>query len=101
MFKKAIQFINECKIELKDKTTWPTKEQVMNTTITVIISLAIASLVFFLVDVISDKVIRLITVTEITEVRKIVTPLTYVLFLVGMILFLVIGGKIKKRMSRY
>ena len=37
MWGKLVQYIRETKSELIDKTTWPTKEAVLNSTVVVIV----------------------------------------------------------------
>jgi preprotein translocase subunit SecE len=49
MLKKLVQFLKEVKIELK-KVTWPNRQEVIGTTIVVIVAVFIFGIFLFLVD---------------------------------------------------
>src|SRR6056297_1080632 len=53
---QIVKFIKECKTEIKDKTTWPTKETVLNYTIVVLVSVILVSAFLFLIDYISKMI---------------------------------------------
>jgi len=56
---KLTKFINEVKLELK-KVSWPTRRELINSTIVVIISVAILALFIAACDVVWSNVINFI-----------------------------------------
>ncbi len=103
---RLLQFIKDSKRELMEKTTWPTREAVLNSTIVVITSIIVVSLFLFLVDIVSNWSVRFIVVEEVDQFKKI---LSWVLepifgipwkFLSLVILFIavpIVFSRIKKR----
>jgi len=94
---KIIQFARECKSELKDKTTWPTKEAVWNSTVVVIVSIVLVSAALFFVDYVIAKGITLITVEYVSNIKKVVKWYTFLLFVFLVFAVPILYAKIKKR----
>jgi preprotein translocase subunit SecE len=59
MIKKTKQFIEDVRVEMK-KVIWPAREQLMNSTIVVIIISAIFTLYIFFADTIISRVIKIL-----------------------------------------
>jgi preprotein translocase subunit SecE len=59
MFKKIGKFLEEVKVELK-KTSWPTRQELIDATIVVIIAIAILSVYVGVVDVFLSKIVSLV-----------------------------------------
>lgn len=67
---RFFQFVRDSKRELMEKTTWPTREAVLNSTIVVIISIIVLSMGLFLIDVVSNWSVRFIVVEEVGQFKK-------------------------------
>ena len=59
MIKKIKQFIEDVRIEMK-KVVWPGRDQLMNSTVVVIIISAIFTLYIFFADTIISRVIKIL-----------------------------------------
>lgn len=59
MANKAVTFINEIKLELK-KVSWPTRDELINSTVVVLIAVAILSIFVGSCDLIFSRVINLL-----------------------------------------
>jgi preprotein translocase subunit SecE len=59
MIKKIKQFIEDVRIEMK-KVVWPERDQLMNSTVVVIIISAIFTLYIFFADTIISRVIKIL-----------------------------------------
>ncbi len=58
MFKKIQQFIDDVKVEM-NKVSWPTRDELTNSTIVVVVVSILFTVFIFLSDVIIGKVIQL------------------------------------------
>ncbi len=59
MFKKAKQFIEDVRTEMK-KVVWPEREELINSTIVVIVISALFTIFIFLTDTIVSKLINIL-----------------------------------------
>lgn len=59
VFGKVGKFLEEVKVELK-KTSWPTRRELIDATIVIIIATAILSIFIGIVDVILSKIVSLV-----------------------------------------
>ncbi len=59
MFKKAKQFIEDVQTEMK-KVVWPEREELINSTIVVIVVSALFTIFIFLTDTIVSKLINIL-----------------------------------------
>lgn len=91
-----------------EKTTWPSREAVLNSTVVVIISIIVASVGLFLIDIASNWSVRFIVVNEVDEFKKILewmlepifgVPWKFLGILFAFIAFPIIFGRIKNRIS--
>ena len=57
--KKAINFINEVKLELK-KVSWSTKQELINSTIVVIVAVAILAVFIGICDLVLSNAVKFI-----------------------------------------
>ena len=107
MIKKLINFIKDCRHELVEKTTWPTKDAVLNSTIVVIISIITVSAALFGVDYISNQLVHTIVVQRVNLFKDALdwiflptlgVPLRFVAGLFGLFLILTVLSWLKKRL---
>ncbi len=101
MFKKLKQFLKEVYVEIKDKTTWPTRDDVLNTTIVVCVSIVILSIALYLVDLVSARIIRFIVVDNVSFLKTYVTEFSYVVMVVVLVILAVAYNRIKARFKRW
>lgn len=108
MIKRVFLFLQEVKKELFERTTWPSRDEVLNSTSFVVFSLILVSLFLFGVDYLSNLGVQLVVVTKVDFFRRILDWLMHPIFglpwrffiflvLVGFVFYLI--GKIRKRMS--
>ena len=57
---KAKKYLTECKVELK-KVTWPTKKQLINNSVIIIVFIAIMTVVLSVLDLGFGKLFSLLT----------------------------------------
>ena len=108
--RKWIQFIKEAKIELAEKTTWPNRDSVLNSTIVVIASIVIIALLLFSFDLAANSAFYFIVVDSVDNFKQIFEWILEPVFLflplrffglialfIGIIFFYT---KIKKRLSQ-
>ncbi|BBM88825.1 protein translocase subunit SecE [Spirochaetota bacterium] len=98
--KKLMQFIKEIYVEVKDKTTWPTRDDVLNTTIVVSMSIIIISFLLYVVDIISSTAIRFVVVERVNQLKVFINEFTFILFAVVMLVGIIIYNRIKARLPR-
>ena len=98
MFKRLITFIKETKSELFEKTTWPTKDAVLSSTIVVIVSMGFVSICLFLADLAIGRFVRFSIVENIRLIRPYFSFTTFLLFAVGFLMLSFLVRKIGKRM---
>ena len=93
--KKILQFLQEAKVELKDKTTWPSKDEVLNSTVVVVVSIIIVSLALYLVDIASSALIRYVVIEKVVLLKPYVNQFTFLLFVFLFGLFFYAWGKVR------
>ncbi|MFZ0391675.1 MAG: preprotein translocase subunit SecE [Calditrichia bacterium] len=59
MFKKAKQFLDDVQVEMK-KVVWPEREQLINSTVVVVVISALFTLFIFFTDTIVSKVVNIL-----------------------------------------
>jgi len=99
MFKKLIRFIKESKVELKEKTNWPTKDEVLSSTIVVIVSIVIIAAALWGVDLLFNKLFHFVVVDNSDLFKKYITPINAIATIFGVVIILFIYYKIKKRIK--
>ena len=82
LIRSLLQFAREARAELVEKTTWPTRDQVLKTTVAVLVSLVVVSIILFLVDFLVDGARKAFLVERVQLLQGIFTPLTFVVFVV-------------------
>ena len=60
MANKVVGFFNDIKLEMS-KVSWPTRGELMGSTIVVIVSLAILALFIGICDVVLSKIVNIVT----------------------------------------
>lgn len=71
MVNRFLQFIKDSRRELVEKTTWPNREAVLNSTVIVIVSIIVLSMGLFLIDIVSNWSVRFIVVEEVDQFKRI------------------------------
>lgn len=99
-WKRLKQFIRETRTELQEKTTWPTRDHVLNTTIVVLISLVVVSAALFGVDFLVSRAVRFITVDKVVAVSSILTPWAFFIFVALAIAVPIAIGALRRRLDR-
>ena len=69
MIRKFVQFVKDCRHELVEKTTWPTKDAVLNSTVVVVISIITVSVALFGIDFMANMVVQTIVVERVGVFR--------------------------------
>ncbi len=59
MFKKVMQFIEDVRVEMR-KVVWPEREELINSTIVVIVISGLFTIFIFLTDTIVSKIVNLL-----------------------------------------
>ncbi len=98
--KKLIKFLKEVRVEIKDKTTWPSRDDALNTTVVVAMSIVIISAMLYLVDIVSSTAIQFIVVERVNQLKVFVNEFTFILLAAIMLGSVVIYSRIKARMLR-
>ena len=75
--KKIIAFLKESLYELMEKTVWPSKDQVKNTTIVVIISIIVIALFLYAVDLLSIRAFNYLIIDNINFLKQYLVPGTF------------------------
>ncbi len=99
MFKKIRIFLREIKTELLDKTTWPTKDVVLSSTIVVIVSIVVVSVFLFLVDFGVSRLVRMFLIEKVSEFRPFFNTATFFAFIVISFFLTVLFYRFKKRIG--
>lgn len=99
MLKRIIQFIKEARSELVDKTTWPTRDQVLSTTIVVLISIGLISVALYGVDFAVSRTVRYAFVENIDSLRGVVTWYNFLIFIAVVILVPILINTIRRRIQ--
>jgi preprotein translocase subunit SecE len=100
MFKKIWIFVKECKIELKEKTNWPSKDEVLNSTIITIVSILFISISLYFIDLIANFSIQYIVVEKINFLKQFINEYSYLPFVVSFFLIILLYSRIKARWNR-
>ncbi len=101
MIKKLKQFLKEVYVEIKEKTTWPNRDDVLNTTIVVCVSLVILSLCLYLVDLASARIIRFIVVDNVNFLKVYVTEFSYIMMVVFLVIGVVLYNRIRAKFRKW
>jgi preprotein translocase subunit SecE len=99
-WKRLIQFIRETRTELQEKTTWPTRDHVLNTTVVVLVSLVVVSIGLFIVDLLVSRIVKIITVTHIDSVRGFFSPTAFFIFVALVIVVPIAVSSLRRRFDR-
>lgn len=99
-WKRLKQFIRETRTELQEKTTWPTRDHVLNTTIVVLISLVVVSAALFGVDFLVSKAVRFITVDKVLSISGLLSPVAFIVFVILAIALPIAVSALRRRMDR-
>lgn len=100
MFRKIWNFILECKVELKEKTNWPSKDEVLNSTIVTVSAIFFISLALYLIDLGSSFLVRQVVVEKIDLVKTYLNEFSYVPFVVLFFVVIILYSRIKARINR-
>lgn len=100
MFKKIWIFIKECKVELMEKTNWPSKDEVLNSTIITITSIFFISLSLYLIDLASSFLVQYIVVDNINFFKQFINEFSYVPFVGVFLLVVILYSRIKAKLNR-
>ncbi len=100
MIKKILNFIRDVHTELRDKTTWPSRDEVLNSTIIVSTSIAVVSAMLFFVDLGSSSLVRFVVVDNVSFFKIFFSELTFVLFVLVTVLVIIIYTRLKSRLLR-
>lgn len=99
MFKNIIQFIKESRSELVDKTTWPNREQVLSTTVVVLVSIAVVSVLLHFIDYVLRLGVQAVLVESVSLMKPYITPISFFGFLALCVIVPIMYSRIKKRVS--
>ena len=99
--KKIITFLKESFYELKEKTVWPSKDEVKNTTIVVIVSIIVIAIFLYAIDILSLRAFNFLIIDNINFLKQYITPGIFPVFIFVSILFVwsyfFIKNKLKRR----
>lgn len=85
------------KVELVEKTSWPTRDEVLNLTVVVVSSLVIVSVLLYLVDVLAAKSIQWAVVENVKMIKQFVNEFTFLIFIFFMVFVFYLSSKWSKR----
>ena len=85
------------KVELVEKTSWPTRDEVLNLTVVVVSSLVIVSVLLYLVDVLAAKSIQWAVVENVKLIKQFVNEFTFLIFIFFMVFVFYLSSKWSKR----
>ena len=97
MFKKLFQYLREIKVELKDKTTWPSRDEVLNLTVVVVSSLVIVSLLLYGVDYVVSYTLRYAVVDKVALIKPFVNEFSFLIFIVLLFFYYRLRARISKK----
>ena len=98
--KKIIIFFKEAFHELKEKTVWPSKDEVKNTTIVVIVSIIVIALFLYAVDMLSLRLFDFLIIDNINFLKKYITPGVFPVFIFGSVVLVWLYNFIKNKIRR-
>lgn len=90
---RFLLFLKEIKVELFEKTSWPTRDEVLNLTVVVVSSLVIVSVLLYLVDVVAGRSIQWAVVDNVKLVKQFVNEFTFLIFIFSTIFIFYLGSK--------
>ncbi|OHD62357.1 MAG: preprotein translocase subunit SecE [Spirochaetes bacterium GWF1_41_5] len=93
---KFFTFVGECKRELTEKTTWPSKDYVLNTTIVVIVSTIVVSSALGFMDYLLARLNKFLLMDNVALLQRYITPLRFIIFIAIVIIAALLYNKIKK-----
>ena len=94
---RFLLFLKEMKVELVEKTSWPTRDEVLNLTVVVVSSLVIVSVLLYLVDVLAAKSIQWAVVENVKMIKQFVNEFTFLIFIFFMVFVFYLSSKWSKR----
>lgn len=94
---RFLLFFREMKVELVEKTSWPTRDEVLNLTVVVVSSLVIVSVLLYLVDVLAAKSIQWAVVENVKMIKQFVNEFTFLIFIFFMVFVFYLSSKWSKR----
>ena len=94
---RFLLFLKEMKVELVEKTSWPTRDEVLNLTVVVVSSLVIVSVLLYLVDVLAAKSIQWAVVENVKMIKQFVNEFTFLIFIFFMVFAFYLSSKWSKR----
>ena len=94
---RFLLFLREMKVELVEKTSWPTRDEVLNLTVVVVSSLVIVSVLLYLVDVLAAKSIQWAVVENVKLIKQFVNEFTFLIFIFFMVFVFYLSSKWSKR----
>ena len=94
---RFLLFLREMKVELVEKTSWPTRDEVLNLTVVVVSSLVIVSVLLYLVDVLAAKSIQWAVVENVKMIKQFVNEFTFLIFIFFMVFVFYLRSKWSKR----
>lgn len=94
---RFLLFLREMKVELVEKTSWPTRDEVLNLTVVVVSSLVIVSVLLYLVDVLAAKSIQWAVVENVKMIKQFVNEFTFLIFIFFMVFVFYLSSKWSKR----
>ena len=94
---RFLLFLREMKVELVEKPSWPTRDEVLNLTVVVVSSLVIVSVLLYLVDVLAAKSIQWAVVENVKMIKQFVNEFTFLIFIFFMVFVFYLSSKWSKR----
>lgn len=98
--KNIFLFFKEGFFELKEKTVWPSKDEALNASIVVCVSVILISIFLFAVDVIFSGSFRALVIENMTNLKKFVNPFSFFAAIIGLtafvIFFIYVKGKFRR-----
>lgn len=78
---KLFNFFKEVKLEIFEKTVWPSRDEVLNVTVAVISSLVIVSILLYFVDKLSGAALRWAVVDNVNLMKSYISEFTVFVFI--------------------
>ncbi|MFC1503834.1 preprotein translocase subunit SecE [Spirochaetota bacterium] len=97
---RFFQFVKECKRELAERTTWPSKDEVLNSTIIVIVSIIVISISLGFIDYSLSRFNHFVIIENIYFLRKYITPINLFATIAIVAVVVFIYNRIKKKIRQ-
>ena len=98
--KNILLFFKEGFFELKEKTVWPSKDEALNASIVVCVSVILVSIFLFAVDVIFSGSFRALVIENMTSLKQVVNPFSFFIGIIGLIVFVILFIYLKAKFKR-